>query len=82
MAQNPLTSSTSHAAPEAVRGVWRSALHWAPVWIPALLLAQILVLGLRPALKRHSELNALAPQVNERFQITRTEHDSLEMQKQ
>lgn len=82
MAHDPSTSSTSRAAPEAVRGVWRSALHWAPVWIPALLLAQILMLGLRPALARRSALDALAPQVDERYQTTQAEYDSLTLQKQ
>jgi hypothetical protein len=70
----------SSASPQAVRGLGRSALHWAPVWIPALLLAQILMLGLWPALARRSALDTLAPQVNERYQATRTEHDSLQIQ--
>jgi hypothetical protein len=82
MAQDPSTPSTNLAAPEAVRGVWRSALHWAPVWIPALLLAQILLLGLWPALARRNVLDALAPQVDERFQATQAEYDSLQMQEQ
>ena len=47
-----------------------------------LLLAQILLLGLWPALARRSALDTLAPQVNERYQATRTEHDSLQLQEQ
>ncbi|MAG62612.1 hypothetical protein CMO84_03740 [Candidatus Woesearchaeota archaeon] len=82
MTQAPSTSSTNPAAPEAVQGLWRSALHWAPVWIPALLLVQILMLGLWPALVRRSALDALAPQVDERYQATRTEHDALQMLEQ
>ena len=82
MAQASSTSSTRSASPQALRGLWRPALHWAPVWIPALLLAQILLLGLWPALARRSALDTLAPQVNERYQATRTEHDSLQLQEQ
>jgi len=55
-------------------------LHWSPVWIPLVLLAQILILGLRPALARGSELDILTPQVSERCETTDAEHAFLERQ--
>ena len=31
------------------RPLWRHALYWAPVWLPLVLLVQVLLVGLRPA---------------------------------
>ncbi len=50
-------------------------LHWAPLWVPVVLLLQILLLGLKPALEERSRLKAQRPAVEERHKSSRKLYD-------
>lgn len=77
MDQDPTIQSARHAGPRPLRDAWHWTLHWSPVWIPLVLLAQILILGLRPALARSRALDQLTPQVMERYDATHATHGDL-----
>lgn len=52
---------------KGVRRLIASVLHWAPLWAPLVLLLQITFLGLRPALRELSLLEAHRIQVEDRW---------------
>lgn len=48
---DPPATATDRRPASVTGGLFRALVHWAPVWIPLVLLAQIGLLGLRPALR-------------------------------
>lgn len=48
---DPPATAPDRRPPSVTGRLFRSLVHWAPVWIPLGLLAQIGLLGLRPALQ-------------------------------
>jgi hypothetical protein len=57
--------------------VARRALHWAPVWVPALLLWQVTSRGLFPALEERDRLRAAGPEVRAMEEQHATEYEEL-----
>ena len=53
-------------------------LHWAPVWVPLVLLWQVGTLGLKPALAEEARLVEEGKSVEERHERTRAQFESLE----
>ena len=49
----------------------RAMTHWAPVWVPLLLLWQVGVMGLRPTLAEYDRLEHKRSAVLERYEHTR-----------
>lgn len=71
-------ASTPHHPTPTRKGGGRLVLHWAPVWIPTILLIQVGFLGLRPAQDRSRELDRLTPEVHARVLDTQATHQDLE----
>lgn len=63
---NPSQANPSKTALMAVWGLVRGVKHWAPVWIPAILLWQFASKGLQPALVEAQRLDRVAPGVEAR----------------
>ncbi|MSR62286.1 MAG: hypothetical protein EXS08_07565 [Planctomycetes bacterium] len=59
-------------------GALRSALLWTPVWVPLVFLAQLLVLGLRPAFAERARLDAAEAEVRARVEGLRAEEAQLD----
>ncbi len=55
--------------------IFKSAITWSPVWVPALLFWQISVGGLRPALAEQKRLERERPVVEERHEQTSQEFE-------
>ncbi len=55
--------------------IFKSAISWSPVWVPALLFWQISVGGLRPALAEQKRLEQERPRVEERHEETSQEFE-------
>ena len=52
--------------PRARRGVLGTLLYWAPVWLPGLLIGQIVFNGLKPTLAEETRLDRVEAQLIER----------------
>ncbi len=55
----------------------RNAIAWSPVWVPALLIWQISVGGLRPALAEQKRLDEERPAVEERHRATSSDFEEM-----
>lgn|GEM_PF-3519174 len=62
----PLLAGFWSSFNKSLRRLVASCLHWAPLWAPLVLLLQITLLGLRPALQERSRLAAERPAVEAR----------------
>jgi hypothetical protein len=62
----PPTQVTPKAALAALAGVIQGIKHWAPVWIPSILLWQFATKGLVPAVNEARRLQEVAPEVDAR----------------
>ena len=52
-------------------------LHWTPIWVPVLFLAQLVVLGLRPVLATRARLDRAESEVNARVEALQREEREL-----
>ena len=60
------------------RGIVGRVLFWMPVWVPLLLLWQVSVRGLRPALAEHSRLAREEAAVVERHRASRADLEHMQ----
>jgi hypothetical protein len=58
----------------------RAFLHWTPVWVPLLVLVQLLLLGLRPARATAERLQRAEAEVRARVDALETEARELALQ--
>ena len=65
------TAGSLHEMPSGLAGLAHLALHWAPVWVPLVLLAQVAFQGLRPARLEQVRLERERAGVEARYQATR-----------
>jgi cell division protein FtsB len=68
----PLRQRSMHAL--------RTVLLWTPAWVPLLFLAQLLALGLRPALAERARLDQAEGEVRARADALRAEQRELEQE--
>lgn len=61
-----------------VRRILGVLAHWAPVWVPLALLAQVGLLGLRPALTERARLEREATRVHARHDGARDHFETLD----
>lgn len=65
--------------PAQPRNVRQQVLFWAPVWLPMVVLSQIALLGLGPALARRRSLSAAESELAQRLE--REEREQAELQR-
>lgn len=70
-AEQPPQGWLAHTFLTPLRRGLDSIWHWAPLWAPTVLLLQILLLGLAPALKQRQQLAAQRPAVQARHDSSR-----------
>jgi hypothetical protein len=57
--------------------LFQAVLHWAPVWVTLLFLAQLVVLGLRPVLATRARLDRAESEVRARVEALQREEREL-----
>lgn len=56
-------------------------IQWAPVWVPLILIWQIVTFGLQPALAESKRLQEAQPEVMERFALSEAQFESMAAQR-
>jgi hypothetical protein len=77
--QPSLSITPSAAQPTRRRKLQHEVLFWAPVWLPMVVLSQIALLGLGPAIARRRSLSAAESELAQRLE--REEREQAELQR-